>query len=552
MKFHSLIQWMNQSCISKHIYHYDDATIDSYFRNDNVWMDQLARWTNDVDRLLHASLDRVIERKRNWDLDSNGLGIPCAVLSEMLHHNSFAQSKWIEFAGRSEEIASLRDILNTSPDISAVDSNPFDAVVILKFAAVSAYICGASGVGKSSLMAFAAAALCGGDKYSDRQIVIRFCGTSGQSMRGSDVIRNICQQLAFNACRRIQTMGPVVYDRQILEVGDRVILNATFDKCDNPNEPENGLFEGQVAIIRTKLYGRSVFVKRDVNGEVENYEARSVQPTRVIQSQSFAFDGFAPDEEVLIGDGTVKQRGVVVQDWVFLYDIKLVTGPMNGKQFRCTRWALFSVEAALRKPFRRSVNLSMDSSLPLPLGTNVTLADGYTERDAGYFSYLRPGEVGRVVSCNPSKHYSLQKIAIDDAVLLVDIHPHPLMIFDNVDNVMGNWICDGFDQTTGCEKQSAGVAHETAGWIRYSCRMCNFDLCAPCATVKYKSIDQSRIPSILKKREIDQNTLDCFYDPALPEKNAENVFTRYFDHPILSPFSSSLQSSLHLNKRSYS
>lgn len=59
--------------------------------------------------------------------------------------------------------------------------------------------------------------------------------------------------------------------------------------------------------------------------------------------------------------------------------------------------------------------------------------------------------------------------------LRVSCHQHPL-VFIRADN---GWACDGRNMTGGCVKGCTGF-RQTAGWSRFRCDNCDFDLCEGC------------------------------------------------------------------------
>lgn len=60
----------------------------------------------------------------------------------------------------------------------------------------------------------------------------------------------------------------------------------------------------------------------------------------------------------------------------------------------------------------------------------------------------------------------------------VCVHPHELELNPS-DN---GWACDGRKLPDGCRKGCTGF-RQTKGWMRYSCKPCDFDLCEGCAKV---------------------------------------------------------------------
>jgi hypothetical protein len=81
--------------------------------------------------------------KNNWNENGNGVGINGQILTEMLHHSTWASTKCASFFGREKMIANA---------IAIIDQ-PNRNIQNKKYNAICLSIIGESGAGKTSLMA---------------------------------------------------------------------------------------------------------------------------------------------------------------------------------------------------------------------------------------------------------------------------------------------------------------------------------------------------------------------------------------------------------------
>ena len=175
----------------EHIVLYREIDIASYLEGQNGRYLAYAReWTKDVAAMLTREAVDVANHAAAWAADGAGLGLEGSHLDEMLHHVGWAKRKIASFHGRSGLLHACIDRLsrpNRAVNISR--PKPFDGV--------SLAIVGASGSGKTSLMAKLAQSLKRVDMDNGvrRLYVVRFCGTSRGSFDALSLVRGICLQI---------------------------------------------------------------------------------------------------------------------------------------------------------------------------------------------------------------------------------------------------------------------------------------------------------------------------------------------------------------------
>lgn len=198
--FSTLIDWMERNIPADRVSRYEDATYSSYLNRDAVWQEQFNRFSNDIQAELERAVDDILAERQRWDQDGCGLGLHGDELTEMLHHAAWAATKLSDFHGRTAIVNQIRDVVISEREVASTASS---------FASFSAFpgIClalvGGSGCGKTSLMAKIAQVVHFAQRESSiealrtRPIVIRFCGTSAESVAGISVVQSVCRQLHF-------------------------------------------------------------------------------------------------------------------------------------------------------------------------------------------------------------------------------------------------------------------------------------------------------------------------------------------------------------------
>ena len=135
---------------------------------------------------MTQSLQSVINRIKDFNVDGNGFGLRGEVLSEMLHHCEWAHKKCETFFGREVLIRELMEYI--SPTDESIKRTG-------KFGGISAAVIGVSGAGKTALMAKVGSLI--HRQSSDIPVLIRFCGTSPGSQNARSLVTSICAQIEF-------------------------------------------------------------------------------------------------------------------------------------------------------------------------------------------------------------------------------------------------------------------------------------------------------------------------------------------------------------------
>ena len=96
---------------------------------------------------LEASLRSVVAQKEAWAEHGGGLGLPGALLSEMLHHSAFALAKCATFVGRRGLLDQTAAFLD-APNREITDNKYDDLNPVHRFAGIAVAVVGVSGAGK--------------------------------------------------------------------------------------------------------------------------------------------------------------------------------------------------------------------------------------------------------------------------------------------------------------------------------------------------------------------------------------------------------------------
>jgi len=165
---------------------------DDYIAKDgDTCKHYLSEFKTTVFDFFMNELNSIIDKKRKWLKDSFGLGLKGKEVDEMLHHCKVLLDKCNDFKGRDKLITlALDTILN--------DNSNHDPANVFN---ISLCCIGASGTGKTALMSKLASMISDRMIQSDGKIIpviIRFCGTSGYSMDGLNLIKSISKQIELS------------------------------------------------------------------------------------------------------------------------------------------------------------------------------------------------------------------------------------------------------------------------------------------------------------------------------------------------------------------
>jgi hypothetical protein len=141
---------------------------------------------NKMKAILSKELESVIEKTRVWNKTGNGLGLPGLDLNEMVHYCRVLEDKCKNFQGR-------RDLLNACIDrIKGVNKNKH-------LLDVSLCIIGGSESGKTAMVSKLAECCSPSFDYycgtTTVLLIVRYCGTSKQSVDALVLITSICTQI---------------------------------------------------------------------------------------------------------------------------------------------------------------------------------------------------------------------------------------------------------------------------------------------------------------------------------------------------------------------
>lgn len=198
-KYNNLKSFMLSNFLPDNIVNFNSTSHASYVAGNSGakadYMSYIMEWEKNAEYRLSSSLHDIVSQRMSWDTDGNGMGIPGESLGEMLHHCKLASDKSTLFFSCDEHLANAIDILmSPSRLVNADEPNPLSCV--------SLCITGTCGTGKSALMAKIAAELYAkqqsgeiGSAIRKRPIIIRFCGTSRDSIEGLDLVLSVCFQI---------------------------------------------------------------------------------------------------------------------------------------------------------------------------------------------------------------------------------------------------------------------------------------------------------------------------------------------------------------------
>jgi hypothetical protein len=160
---------------------------------------------------LTTSLDEIIQRREQWEIDAEGLGIPGAEVAEMLRHTEWAARKLSDFVSREEDVNHIADrVIGSYSSLEGTTTSTTSASTSTRTGGcITLSLVGESGVGKTALMAKVASEIAARQALSydpsirDRPVIMRFCGISEGSSTGVGLMRSICRQIGLlkNAIR---------------------------------------------------------------------------------------------------------------------------------------------------------------------------------------------------------------------------------------------------------------------------------------------------------------------------------------------------------------
>jgi len=184
--------------------------------DDDNCTEYLAQWKDHVFTTFVNELDRLGERKREWNVDGRGAGIPGEILGDFLHHMKLCKRKVDAFVGREDLLAEASQRLyEPNQGTHSHSDDNIDSHSDKSLRSISFCIIGKSGSGKTSLMSKLSHEAHKREQESgqNRPIVVRFCGTNSESATGAKLMQSICKQLHF--CLGITTNIPKSFDELV-------------------------------------------------------------------------------------------------------------------------------------------------------------------------------------------------------------------------------------------------------------------------------------------------------------------------------------------------
>ena len=140
----------------------------------------------EFESIFYCSLKHLIEFKSNFDENAFETGLSGRSIGEILHHTNLAAKKCDDFIGLDYEIENAMDMIYSNSECR----NEFGASLVIR---------GPLGSGKSEFMSRLANDCYEKEqkhfKCSKRPVIIRFCGSSGDSTTGLGLLRGLCSQI---------------------------------------------------------------------------------------------------------------------------------------------------------------------------------------------------------------------------------------------------------------------------------------------------------------------------------------------------------------------
>jgi energy-coupling factor transporter ATP-binding protein EcfA2 len=249
----NLKKYMNNNLDSSNVKEFSNLTVASYLKNDEKCQDYLKNWENYTTEMLFDELSSVVTKKNEWSLDGLGVGMKGEILEEILNHYKLANIKISEFVGRRKildealniifknpivvknnididigeigldltrsSISNDRSIISKIGNLSRSISNggieeEVD-VNITKYEGICLALVGNSGSGKTSLLSKLLEEIYLNENCGDRPVIIRFCGSTNESVSGLKLVTSIVHQIHFLFnCKNVTV--PVKYEDLIL------------------------------------------------------------------------------------------------------------------------------------------------------------------------------------------------------------------------------------------------------------------------------------------------------------------------------------------------
>lgn len=233
-----LKKYMNDKLNPSNVKEFSDINVASYLNKDDKCKDYLDKWTNHTKEILFDELSSVAEKRNEWLLDGFGVGMKGEVLEEILNHYKLANIKSSEFFGREKildealniifkdpiinkdtngeidldigeidvdltrESSIISKIENLTRSISNLELEEEKDVNFTKYEGITLALIGKEGSGKTSILSKLLEDIylrdnCSGNLFGNRPVIIRFCGSTNESVSGLKLVTSIVHQIHF-------------------------------------------------------------------------------------------------------------------------------------------------------------------------------------------------------------------------------------------------------------------------------------------------------------------------------------------------------------------
>jgi WD40 repeat protein len=265
----SLKEWMSSRfarTISPRIQTYDSTiTYEDYRSGDSESYRKYCQlWEKNAFRALREELYSVIRKQVDWNEDACGMGIPGYYMEIFLHHAKYAHENCKDFFGRNVLIEKTLELID-KPNRPNVDPRIRQAQMAIDntisacegvYNAISVAVIGLAGTGKTSFMAQLAHTIYerevvtadkakeAGDTKScpaPRPVLIRFCGTSDDSLHSSPLIHSLRIQIEYLLGPTPKMMASKVILSDEEAFADLVLHHALFILLDDIEEISDGI-----------------------------------------------------------------------------------------------------------------------------------------------------------------------------------------------------------------------------------------------------------------------------------------------------------------------
>lgn len=171
---------------------YHDMSVQTYL-DENKSAPYLQQWEIDTTSMLREELQLVMDRRERWAQDGEGLGMAGKKADEILHHVEWMRGKCSSFVGREAVLGQCIAIVKQWQ----LNRRTQESTPVAQYGAVSLFVTGGPGSGKSACMSQLALLLAQEKAHQSMPLIIRFCGTSRESSDGLSLVKSLVGQLEY-------------------------------------------------------------------------------------------------------------------------------------------------------------------------------------------------------------------------------------------------------------------------------------------------------------------------------------------------------------------